>query len=474
MYISNITVGPATGYGPGHPAFARDLELRCDPRVNVLIGPNGSGKSSVLRVLAAIWRNNYSANLQFYPLEFQVGDLDRWWNLLDENQKKTFLEQFTPNVPENNQYLIDQVPWAYIPAARIFLPYHIDLPWEEPYESAEIQITSNGEVQIVWPDEWSQLFDGMAVEATLKQLHDHLKLHIAVAENSDTYDLLIDVIKKSYACSMDVAREVLGGQPTNYVSILNEERERRRDFGRNYEALRVEPFVHPGMGAQTWTNQRDNLSNNYQGDLSDGTQGVFLWVLYLALKMMWQYDRNAPLLSNWPGPWNHKPAILLIDEIENHLHPTWQRRVIPALLEHFPRLQIFATTHSPFVVAGLKAGQVHVLKRDENGVVTASTEQRDVIGWTMDEILRGMMGVDDPTDEDTAKAASELRQLRNEGPMADEKEEEIRQQRMLELRAKVDRDLLAGGPLAAQRELFERNLADILEEHRKKQGLNQD
>ena len=93
-----------------------------------------------------------------------------------------------------------------------------------------------------------------------------------------------------------------------------------------------------------------------------------------------------------------KPAILLIDEIENHLHPTWQRRVIPALLEHFPGLQIFATTHSPFVVAGLKAGQVHLLKRDDEGRVTASTNHEDVIGWTADEILRNMMGVEDPTD----------------------------------------------------------------------------
>ena len=88
-----------------------------------------------------------------------------------------------------------------------------------------------------------------------------------------------------------------------------------------------------------------------------------------------------------------KPAILLIDEIENHLHPTWQRRVIPALLEHFPGLQIFATTHSPFVVAGLKAGQVHLLNRDENGVVTATTNTEDIIGWTADEILRVFMGV---------------------------------------------------------------------------------
>ena len=88
--------------------------------------------------------------------------------------------------------------------------------------------------------------------------------------------------------------------------------------------------------------------------------------------------------------------VLLIDEIENHLHPTWQRRVIPALLQHFRGLQIFATTHSPFVVAGLRAGQVHLLQRD--GPATTNTE--DVVGWTADEILRNMMGVDDPTDND--------------------------------------------------------------------------
>ena len=119
-------------------------------------------------------------------------------------------------------------------------------------------------------------------------------------------------------------------------------------------------------------------------------------------------------------------AILLIDEIENHLHPTWQRRVIPALLEHFPGLQIFATTHSPFVVAGLKAGQVHLLNRDANGVVTASTNTEDIVGWTADEILRTMMGVQDPTDDETARNAAELRRLRDEGPRPTDEEEEHR------------------------------------------------
>ena len=203
----------------------------------------------------------------------------------------------------------------------------------------------------------------------------------------------------------------------------------------------------------------------YAGALSSGTQGTLLWVYALALKM-------ESTMGGTEG-WEKKPAILLIDEIENHLHPTWQRRVIPALLEHFPGLQIFATTHSPFVVAGLKAGQVHLLSAT-NGVVTASTKMEDVVGWTADEILRNMMGVEDPTDNETAAAARELRQLRNEEPRSDPEEEEARQRRIQELRQLVDRDLLAGGPWKKQRELFEQQFAEALQKYRQSQGLNQE
>ena len=125
-------------------------------------------------------------------------------------------------------------------------------------------------------------------------------------------------------------------------------------------------------------------------------------------------------------------------------------------------------------MAGLKAGQVHLLKRDEEGRVTATTNTEDIIGWTADEILRTMMGVDDPTDDATAAAASELRKLRNEGPRQTVEAEEQRQQRMLELRQKVDRDLLAGGPWKAQRELFEQRFAESLRKYQESQDLNQE
>ena len=218
------------------------------------------------------------------------------------------------------------------------------------------------------------------------------------------------------------------------------------------------------MGVHTGeTEEGDNL---YVGELSTGTQGIFTWVFFWAIKMAATY--------NFVSDWQNRPGILLIDEVENHLHPTWQRRVIPALLRHFPGLQIFATTHSPFVVAGLKAGQVHLLNRDANGVITASSNTEDVIGWTADEILRVFMGVDDPTDDATAAAARELRQLRDAGPQPDERQEEQRQARMRELRQQVDGSLLAGGPRAAEDERFAENLAGILERYRLSRDLNQE
>ncbi len=180
----------------------------------------------------------------------------------------------------------------------------------------------------------------------------------------------------------------------------------------------------------------------YVGDLSSGSQSTLLWIVWLAFKMLNHYE--------FAEGWNKRPAILLIDEIENHLHPTWQRRVIPALLKHFPGLQIFAASHSPFVVAGLRAGQVHMLKRDAKGVVSASTNERDIVGWTTDEILRTFMGVDEPTDQLTVDRANRLRELRGKEELNDDEAEE-----MAHLRRQVNEDFISSStPLEQQRERY--------------------
>jgi predicted ATP-binding protein involved in virulence len=55
------------------------------------------------------------------------------------------------------------------------------------------------------------------------------------------------------------------------------------------------------------------------------------------------------------------PGILMIDELDIHLHPEWQRRILQVLSERFPLLQIFATSHSPLMIGGLKPEQVLLL-----------------------------------------------------------------------------------------------------------------
>lgn len=64
-------------------------------------------------------------------------------------------------------------------------------------------------------------------------------------------------------------------------------------------------------------------------------------------------------------------GLVLIDEIDVHLHPTWQLRLIPALKQVFPRLQFIATTHSAMVLPALAAEEVILLSQDEQGSVVA-------------------------------------------------------------------------------------------------------
>ena len=237
----------------------------------------------------------------------------------------------------------------------------------------------------------------------------------------------------SYHCAKDICAEVIVAEFPGDQAVLTESRG-------GTPSARVE------LGVKIKTSDSNSSGETadpfHVSSLSSGTAGTLWWVRHLAFKMLSYYGFHFG--------WEKRPIILLIDEIENHLHPTWQRRVIPTLLKYFPGLQIFATTHSPFVVAGLKKGQVHVLKRGAGGVVTASTNEHDIIGWTTDEILRTFMGVDEPTDQVTVERAGRLRELRGKDSLTEAEAAE-----MAELRRQVNEDFLSSStPLEAQRERY--------------------
>ena len=141
----------------------------------------------------------------------------------------------------------------------------------------------------------------------------------------------------------------------------------------------------------------------------------------------------------FPDDLRDRPGILIVDEIDAHLHPSWQRRIIPALTKHFPNLQIFCSTHSPLMLAGLKEGQVQLLMRDSEGNITVSRNEVDIVGWSSDEILRNFLGVFDPTDLDSSARLSRLQELRQRNTLLAGEAEELES-----LRHMVRRDLERG------------------------------
>jgi predicted ATP-binding protein involved in virulence len=72
--------------------------------------------------------------------------------------------------------------------------------------------------------------------------------------------------------------------------------------------------------------------------------------------VLFKIDVNSSddTLSN---PLQYTPGIVLIDEIDLHLHPRWQRVIIPKLREYFPEIQFVVTTHSPFVLQAVPPTQ---------------------------------------------------------------------------------------------------------------------
>lgn len=83
----------------------------------------------------------------------------------------------------------------------------------------------------------------------------------------------------------------------------------------------------------------------------------------------------------------HGSGVVLIDEIELHLHPKWQREVVEKLRNIFPNIQFIATTHSPFVIQSLRPGELINLDPDEFG---------EYADKSIEDIAENVMGVELP------------------------------------------------------------------------------
>jgi predicted ATP-binding protein involved in virulence len=117
--------------------------------------------------------------------------------------------------------------------------------------------------------------------------------------------------------------------------------------------------------------------------LSDGEKSLLAMVGHLSRKLAEDSKELVnPLESS---------AIVLIDEIELHLHPEWQRMIIPRLTKTFPNCQFIVTTHSPQVLSHVDPECIHILDYDGDNVIVKRPESS--YGLDSNRILEDILGV---------------------------------------------------------------------------------
>lgn len=143
-------------------------------------------------------------------------------------------------------------------------------------------------------------------------------------------------------------------------------------------------------------NQRVTVSQ-----LSDGEKCLMALVGDLARRMAIANPHlENPLASE---------GIVLIDEIDLHLHPKWQRMVLPQLQATFPRCQFLISTHSPSVITHVPAESLFLLHVDETGI--AVEQAHESYGKTANQVLEDLMGLEFTRPASVAQAINQLYDL---------------------------------------------------------------
>lgn len=137
--------------------------------------------------------------------------------------------------------------------------------------------------------------------------------------------------------------------------------------------------------------------------LSDGEKNLLAMVGHLSRRLAEEYNEIGDKLGD--------SALVLIDEIELHLHPEWQRMIITRLTKTFPNCQFIVTTHSPQVLSHVDPECIHILDYDGDNVIVKRPESS--YGLDSNRILEDILGVSKRPQEIQSRMLELFRTINN-------------------------------------------------------------
>ncbi len=140
-------------------------------------------------------------------------------------------------------------------------------------------------------------------------------------------------------------------------------------------------------------------------ELSDGYRTYLSWLGDLLKQLVDVTPQGSNLVET--------AGVVLLDEVDLHLHPSWQRRILGRLSSTFPKLQFIVTSHSPILAASVPRENVLMVDRSAEGPAVVTWPSKDYYGRSVDEVLTGdLFGLSStltPELEARAEAAEERR-----------------------------------------------------------------
>lgn len=332
------------------------LDLDFDPRFTLLVGDNGSGKTSVLSAV--------SVALGIWHVSEIVRGAKQWRNIMDHEVREV------PGLNENSE--------------RQFLP------------AGEVLISARGSVGERMPRLWTRRKRAKR-SPTVDQSADGTMTDIMATlaardERKEALPLLAYYgagrawLPSNQRELADLSGDLKARRADGYYDCLNERirlkdilkwfvlaaagRDDRGRFKPSFEAVRLALQKGiPGVNDIYWDHLKAELIVSIHGvaqpfsNLSDGQRTMASTLADMAIRAV---TLNPHLLGDNNGTiypeevLRQTPGVVLIDEVDLHLHPSWQRTVVRDLMETFPKVQFICSSHSPQVFGELPKEQILV------------------------------------------------------------------------------------------------------------------
>jgi predicted ATP-binding protein involved in virulence len=358
----------------------RNMELELHPKMNVFIGINGAGKSSVLDALGYLLRppvhllsGRSSDEDEFASQNPEANDFpDReiHCGMQESRLEFTFategLEDFGWELRSSNAQLTKGHGMGQ---NRTHLTFFNAFHWHPHFifgdeQNRNVSLVVYYRVQRAVEDvsimAWTNrnfhmrdaFIDALAPKVDFKEFFEWFR------NREDLENEELAHKKNGHDRQLECVRKVIG----IFCDALKDVRVHRRDplrmvVTKNDRELRIE-------------------------QLSNGEKCLLAMVGDLARRMaIANPSLDDPL---------HGEGVVLIDEVDLHLHPKWQRTILPCLMETFPHCQFIVTTHSPQILGEVKSEHVIILSDGANGIETQRPAY-EIYGQTSGTLLEDLM-----------------------------------------------------------------------------------